>query len=123
MYEPDSSIEAMAWEAVEALPESIRERLNNVAVTVEDWARPDDYPNGRVGRGALLGVYRGVPLTRRTSSYGMVLPDRIVIFERPLRRLARDEEHLRELVHHTVRHEIAHHFGISDARLRELDAY
>ena len=53
----------------------------------------------------------------------MTLPDRIVVFQRPLQELARDEAHLYELVRHTVQHEIAHHFGISDARLRELGAY
>src|SRR5688572_20504195 len=116
------SLEAMVWEAIAALPQAIRDRLDNLAVGVEDWARHEDLGGARVRR-TLLGVYRGVPLTRRNSGYGMVLPDRIVIFEGPLRGIARDEEHLRELVHHTVQHEIAHHFGISDARLRELGAY
>ena len=117
-------IESLVWEAIAALPDPIRQRLDNVAVVVEDWPSRADYDRTDLGRGVLLlGVYRGVPLTRRRSDYGMVLPDRIVIFERPLRRMARDDAHLRELVHHTVRHEIAHHFGISDARLRELGAY
>ena len=113
----------MVWEAIAALPDSIRERLDNLAVVVEEWPQRGDYERAELGNGMLLGVYRGVPLTRRTSHYGMVLPDRIVVFEAPLRRIARDEDHLRELVHHTVQHEIAHHFGISDARLRELGAY
>jgi predicted Zn-dependent protease with MMP-like domain len=113
----------MVWEALDALPAAVRERLSNLAVVVEEAATASDYRLAGVRHGTLLGVYRGVPLTARTSSYGMVLPDRIVIFEAPLRQLARDDEHLRELVHHTVRHEIAHHFGISDERLRELGAY
>ena len=117
------AIDAMAWEAVEALPPAIRDRLSNLAVMVENWASPDDLRSAQVRQGTLLGIYRGVPLTARTSSYGMVIPDRIVIFEGPLRQLARDEVQLRELVHHTVQHEIAHHFGISDERLRELQAY
>jgi predicted Zn-dependent protease with MMP-like domain len=117
-----SSLEAMVLEAISTLPEEIRGRLDNLAVGVEDWAKQEDL-GGERARRTLLGVYRGIPLTRRNSGYGMVLPDRIIIFEGPLRRMARDEEHLRELVHHTVQHEIAHHFGISDARLRELGAY
>ena len=71
----------------------------------------------------LLGVYRGVPLPNRHSGYTMALPDRIVIFQTPVQRLARDEDDLRERVRHVVRHEIGHYFGISDARLREIDAY
>ena len=70
-----------------------------------------------------MALYRGVPLTARGSGYNMTLPDRIVIFQRPLEQLARDEAHLYELVRHTVQHEIAHHFGISDERLRALGAY
>ena len=62
--------------------------------------------------------YRG-----RTSGYNLALPDLIVIFQDPLERIARDREHLGELVKHTIHHEIAHYFGISDHRLRELGAY
>ena len=65
----------------------------------------------------------GVPLPSRTSGYNLVTPDLIVIFQEPLQRIARDQEHLNELVKHTIHHEIAHYFGISDRRLRELDAY
>jgi predicted Zn-dependent protease with MMP-like domain len=113
----------MIAEAIEALPPVLRERLDNLAIVVEDFASPRDYAQAGVRGGTLLGVYRGVPLTRRGAGYGMVLPDRIVIFQLPLQRLARDEAHLSELVRHTVHHEIAHHFGISDSRLRELGAY
>ena len=71
----------------------------------------------------LLGVYRGVPLTktRRLLQHDAARP--IVVFRQPLQRLARDEADLRDRVAHVVRHEVAHYFGISDARLREIDAY
>lgn len=124
MYETDhDTIEAMVVRALDELPVEFRQRLDNLAVVVEDAATFDDY-DGLAGRGGtLLGLYRGVPLTVRRSHYGMVPPDKIIVFKRPLERLARDEEHLYDLVRHTVQHEIAHHFGISDARLRELGAY
>jgi predicted Zn-dependent protease with MMP-like domain len=120
MYSVDlDSLEAMVVEAVDALPDGLRERIDNVDIGVEDSASPADRPRS----GTLLGLYRGVPLTARGSGYGLTVPDRIVIFQRPLEQLARDEADLRALVRRTVLHEIAHHFGISDARLRELGAY
>jgi len=125
MHEVDAEqFEAMVAEAVDGLPEQFRERIANVEFAVEDEARPDDYVRTKTTRDAtLLGVYRGVPLTKRGSGYNFALPDRIVIFREPLQRLAHDEQDLRERVTHVVRHEVAHYFGISDERLREIDAY
>jgi predicted Zn-dependent protease with MMP-like domain len=121
--EPERFAEMVAA-AVHALPDEFRERIANVEFTVEEWARPDDYGRTATPRGGtLLGVYRGIPLTKRTGGYNMVVPDRIVIFRGPLQRLARDEADLGERVAHVVRHEIAHYFGISDERLREMGAY
>jgi predicted Zn-dependent protease with MMP-like domain len=124
VYETDTAtIEAMVERVLEELPAEFRQRLDNLAVVVEDAPAFEDR-NALAGRGGtLLGLYRGVPLTTRRSTYGMVPPDKIVVFKRALERLARDEKHLYDLVRHTVQHEIAHHFGISDARLRELGSY
>lgn len=109
--------------AVEGLPENFRSRVTNVEFVVEDVARGTDFARlGGPGR-TLLGVYRGVPLTRRGRGYHMAMPDRIVIFQQPIQRLARSEADLSERVSHVVQHEIAHYFGISDDRLREIDAY
>lgn len=124
MYRVDvETLEAMVARAIDELPSALRARLDNLAILVEDFATSGDQAQAGARGGTLLGVYRGIPLTARGSNYGMVLPDRIVIFQRPLEQLAIDEPHLYELVRHTVHHEIAHHFGISDARLRELGAY
>jgi predicted Zn-dependent protease with MMP-like domain len=121
--EPEE-FERLVEKAVRALPESFRDQLNNVDFTVEAWANAADYARMRLPRGStLLGVYRGVPLTKRGRGYSMVLPDRIVIFRGPLLRLANDERDLAERVTRVVRHEVAHYFGISDERLHELDAY
>lgn len=116
--------EAMVVRAVDALPERYRDQIANVAFAVEDQAQPGDYALRALPAGTtLLGVYRGIPLTRRGRGYNMVLPDTIVIFRGPLVRLARDLADLEERVAHVVRHEVAHYFGISDERLREIGAY
>ena len=116
--------EAMVLAAVDALPDGFRDRIANVEFAVEDWGRVDDYARtGTPSNAMLLGVYRGIPLTRRGAGYNMTLPDRIVIFQQPLQRMSRDEADHDERVQHVVRHEIAHYFGISDDRLREIEAY
>lgn len=102
--------EAMVTEALDGLPAELGEILSNVAVTV-------DLDGGRPG---LLGLYQGVPLTRRTTSYAGVLPDRITIYRRAICARCRSEEEVVEQVCRTVVHEVGHHFGIGDARLREL---
>jgi predicted Zn-dependent protease with MMP-like domain len=116
--------EEMVAQAVNALPPEFAERIDNVEFVVEEYAVPSDYGLSEQEPGSvLLGVYRGVPLTRRTSGYHMAAPDKIVIFRGPLQRLASSEFDLERRVARVVRHEIAHHFGISDERLREIDAY
>jgi predicted Zn-dependent protease with MMP-like domain len=118
------AFEALMHNAVDTLPREFRERIENLTFAVQDYADPSDFGlTGTSRGGTLLGVYRGVPLTHRTSGYNLTMPDTIVIFQQPLQRMARDTEHLAELVAHTVRHEVAHYFGISDQRLRELGAY
>lgn len=116
--------EAIVSAAIEALPAKFAERIANLEFAVEDWARSDDYARTAPPAGSvILGVYRGVPLPKRGGHYNMTLPDRIVIFQQPLQRIASDEADLAERIGHVVRHEIAHYFGISDERLREIDAY
>lgn len=116
--------ERIVQRTIDALPAAFGNRIANVAFSVEDWARPDDYGRTLAPPGSmLLGVYRGIPLTKRGAHYNMALPDSIVIFQQPLQRIARDEADLEERIAHVVRHEIAHYFGISDERLREIDAY
>ena len=125
MYKVDrDTFEGLVADSVHDLPETFRDRITNLEFVVEDWATGDDYARIAGGRGrTLLGVYRGVPLPRRHRGYQMTLPDRIVIFQQPIQRLARNEADLARRVHHVVRHEVAHYFGISDERLRAIDAY
>ncbi|HEX6392145.1 MAG TPA: metallopeptidase family protein [Acidimicrobiales bacterium] len=110
--------EQLVADALDSIPEELGRLMENVAVFVEDWPTPEQL-EGR--RGTLLGLYQGVDLTRRSPlSYGAVMPDRITIFRGPISSIARSEEQLVSMVTETVIHEVAHHFGISDARLEEL---
>jgi predicted Zn-dependent protease with MMP-like domain len=102
-------------EALESLPADLREAVSNVVIVVEDEPPPGQ---------PLLGLYQGIPLTRRGSGYSGVLPDKITIYQGPLERLyGSDREALRRQIRRVVLHEIAHHFGISDERLEELGRY
>jgi predicted Zn-dependent protease with MMP-like domain len=112
---PEDEFDRLVEEAIASLPEDLGAFMSNVAVVVEDEP-PAGLP--------LLGLYQGIPLTRRTTSYAGVPPDTISIYRGPLERLTGgDPDRLREQVRRVVLHEIAHHFGISDERLREIDRY
>jgi predicted Zn-dependent protease with MMP-like domain len=113
-----ADFEQLVADALDSIPEALGRLMENVAVTVAD--RPTA---GQMGgqHGALLGLYQGIDLTKRSPlSYGGAMPDRITIFRLPIAGLARDEADLVRIVTVTVIHEVAHHFGISDARLVEL---
>ncbi len=116
--------EELVGQALNALPEGFQEKLSNVDVEVEDYPSSEDLRVAKAGSGhTLLGLYRGVPLTRRGLGYNMVPPDRIIIFQRPIEHTCRSDEEIVERVGHVVRHEIAHHFGIDDDALRRMGAY
>ena len=118
--------EELVEEALESIPDSLWEAIDNVAVTVEDWPTPQQLAATDIPRGGLLlGLYQGVPLTVRTGGYGLVPPDVISIFRGPILRVCPpgNEAAVRAQVKRTVLHEIAHHFGISDERLVQLRAY
>jgi predicted Zn-dependent protease with MMP-like domain len=110
-----AAFDRLVRDALDELPDDIRGLLSNVAVTVED-----EPPPGR----NLLGLYEGIPWGERGPHYAGALPDKITIYRLPLERIARgDAKRLRLAVRRTVLHEIAHHFGISDQRLLEIDRY
>jgi predicted Zn-dependent protease with MMP-like domain len=110
--------EELVADALDSIPEELGRVMQNVAVFVEDWPTREQL-GGR--RGTLLGLYEGIDLTRRSPlSYGAVMPDRITIFRGPISALAHSDEELERMITETVIHEVAHHFGISDARLAEL---
>ena len=109
-------------EAISGLPEEFRDKLTNVDVVVADFPSPSQLARARLGRHqTLLGLYQGVPLTKRGRHYGLVAPDKITIFQKPIEAKCRHEAEVTTEISRVVRHEIAHHFGIGEARLRQLE--
>jgi predicted Zn-dependent protease with MMP-like domain len=113
-----ATFEDLVAEALDSLPEDIERAMQNVEVVVEDEP-PRELLAGLGRGGELLGLYQGIPLTRR-EYYTNVMPDKISIYRGPITRLARTPERIKDQVRRTVIHEIAHHFGIDDERLEEL---
>ena len=113
--EGEEQFEEYVADALDSLPPDLRSHMSNVELVVEDEPAPGQ---------PLLGLYQGVPLTRRGAYYAGALPDKITIYRGPLVRLyGHEPETLRREVRRVVLHEVAHHFGISDERLIELDRY
>ena len=105
------------------IPDEIAKQMSNVDIEVQDMPSQQQLASAGVPSGhTLLGLYVGIPLTRRTSGSNMAMPDRIIIFQRPLEARSPDDDDLVERVRDTVIHEVAHHFGISDERLDEIEA-
>ncbi len=114
----------LAFAALDDLPAQIRGWLENVEVVVEDWPTRDQLRSAGVPRHeTLFGLYEGVPLTERASDYGMVLPDKVTLFRGPILDACESPAEVADEVRRTVIHELAHHFGIDDDRLVELDRY
>ncbi len=115
--------EELVRRGLELIPNEIAQRMSNVDIEVQDMPSQEQLASTGVPSGhTLLGLYVGIPLTRRTSGYNMAMPDRIIIFQRPLEAMSRYDDDLVERVRDTVIHEVAHHFGISDERLDEFEA-
>ena len=125
MYFTELQFEQLVAEAVNTLPPFFLEKMENVEIIVQNWPTVTTLRRMRIGSGSmLLGLYEGIPLTSRTSSYMLVAPDVITIFQGPIERVSgNDPDKIKKQVRHTVIHEIAHYFGISDERLIELGAY
>jgi predicted Zn-dependent protease with MMP-like domain len=116
--------EHLVAQALDELPQEFRDKLDNVEVTVEDW--PDRNTMKRAGvrhPAQLLGFYHGIPQTKRTRNYGLVLPDKITLYQRPIEMRCRTLEEVRSSIRRVLLHELGHHFGLSDDRLREIGAY
>lgn len=109
-------------EALAELPPEIQDRMENVEVVIGDWPSPAQLRRAGLRRGqTLFGLYEGVPLTQRTSGYNLVPPDKITIFQGPIEAFYHTAQEMRDQVRRTVLHEVGHHFGLDEARLRELD--
>ena len=108
-----------AWEEI---PDGFRERFSNLAIFVESEPSQEQLRAARVPRrGTLLGLYQGVPLLKRSVHYGMVLPDRVTLFQGPIERSARRPDEIPDIVYNTLWHELAHHLGMNEREVRAAE--
>ena len=117
-----AKFQSLVEEAVESLPTRIKEKLENVAIVIEGL--PDEFQRKSAGTRAgslLLGLYQGVPQSRRGPGYSAVLPDKITIFQRNIEAISSSEKEIVENTKIVVWHEIAHHFGFSEPEIRKLE--
>ncbi len=114
--------EALVEKSLRKLPRRFKERLTNVVVVVEDWADDETLAEMEIEPpDTLYGLYRGVDITRRDSTYGNVLPDTITIYRGPIEEGCADEEDMADLVRETVIHEIGHYFGLDDETMHRIE--
>ncbi len=114
--------EELVNEGIKAIPKKFLEKLDNVDIVIEDEPTPEQLRKLRMKGGSFIfGLYEGVPQTKRWH-YGQVLPDKITIFQKPIEKIARSETEVKKIVKNTVWHEIAHHFGMDERKVREAES-
>jgi len=116
----EDEFEDLVVAALDTLPEDLLELMNNIEVTIDRFPTRSQMHGAGILRGTLLGLYEGIPLTVRNSSYSLVVPDKITIFQRPIEQMCSSQEEIVSQVRKTVIHEVAHHFGMGEERLQEL---
>jgi len=118
----DEEFEELVTEAVNSLPEKFKEKMENIAVVIENLPSQELLTEMRIKSPyGLLGLYRGVPYPRRGIWYRNVLPDKIIIFKKPIEVRCRNKEDIKESVRRVVIHEIGHYFGLGEADLRKIE--
>lgn len=114
--------EKIVAEGINAIPEKFLRKLDNVAIVIEDEPTPAQKKKLNIQQGwTLFGLYEGVPHGERGTSYTGVIPDKITIFKKPIESEAIDEKDIKKIVRDTVWHEIAHHFGMDESRVRQAE--
>lgn len=118
----DEEFEQLVNAGIEAIPKKFLDLLDNVAVTIEQEPNLEQIKQYQLTHGqTLLGLYEGVPQSKRGANYTAVLPDKITIFRKPILRLAVEPGRIKQIVKDTVWHEIAHHFGMDEAEVRNAE--
>lgn len=114
--------EALVAKAIDNLPAEFQLKLENVDIVVENWPTPRQLRQAKHSHPTqLLGLYQGVPQTRRGRGYGLVLPDKISIFQKPIEAQCRFGDEIEAKIEEVVRHEVAHHFGLDERTLRKIE--
>jgi predicted Zn-dependent protease with MMP-like domain len=120
MFELDrEEFQEVITRAIESLPDEFKSKLDNVDVVIEDYpprAVTRKLPRGRL----ILGLYQGVPMKRRTSRYGLVMPDKISIYKKNIEAISSSRDEIYERIRKTLLHEIGHHFSLTDGDLRRM---
>ena len=118
----EEEFEELVTEAISTLPEKFRERMENIVVVVESLPSQELLREMKIKSPyGLLGLYRGVPYTRRGIWYRNVMPDTIIIFKKPIEVRCKNKEEIKESVRKVVIHEIGHYFGLGEADLRKIE--
>lgn len=112
--------EKLVQQGISQIPKKFLKKLDNVDIVVEDQPSVRQLKKLKNRRGSLFGLYQGIPQTKRYH-YGEVLPDKITIFKNPIKKIARSEKEIKEIVKNTVWHEIAHHFGMSETEVKKAE--
>ena len=115
------SFEKLVQNALRRLPRRFKRKIENISIVVEEKPTAELLRDMEIESGTLFGLYQGVPLTERGWNYGNMLPDRIVIFQRPIEEAANSPSEIEEIVMDTVVHEVGHYFGFSDHTLYEIE--
>ena len=117
-----TEFEKIVKQGIKAIPEKFLRKLDNVAIVIEDEPTLAQKKKLNLRPGwTLFGLYEGVPQAKRGTNYSAALPDKITIFQKPIEAAARDEKDIKEMVKNTVWHEIAHHFGMDEVRVRQAE--
>lgn len=114
--------EQLTREAFESLPDELMKRMENVVLVVEDYPGADTSRKMNSGKGGfLLGLYEGVPLSKRGTHYGAypVAPDKISLYQKNIERVANGEDAVAAKIREVLVHEIAHHFGMNEQEIRD----
>jgi predicted Zn-dependent protease with MMP-like domain len=118
----EEEFEGLVAEAINSLPENFKEKMENIAIAIEDLPSQELLIEMKIKSPyGLLGLYRGVPYPRRGIWYRNVLPDKIIIFKKPIEARCRNREDIKESVRRVVIHEIGHYFGLNEADLRKIE--
>jgi predicted Zn-dependent protease with MMP-like domain len=113
--------EELVRQGIDAIPKKFLEKLDNVDIVIEDEPTEAQIKKLKLGiNSKLFGLYEGVPQTKR-GFYSGFMPDKITIFQKPIEEMALNDEHVKEMVKNTVWHEIAHHFGMDEERVRKVE--
>ncbi len=122
IYMTIKRFEELVNEGIKAIPKGFLEKLDNMDIIIEEEPTSEQLRKLKIRSGSFLfGLYEGVPQTKRWG-YSQVLPDKITIFKNPIEKVAQSEEKIKEIVRNTVWHEIAHHFGMDEKRVKEAES-